>query len=226
MALQIHQTLCRRRLHKRRVLLRVARHERHVHQAAILLLRRRLEQLAVIKEVIQQLCLLLIHLINRLHAADGQQPVERQPGEIDAPSVRRVVHAALVGFDLPVHQLRADGLRVAEQILADNHNAQSGRADVLLRPGVNHPVAVHIHRFGENHGACVGNKGRFDIRQFHKPRAVDGVVLGDVNVIRVGVELRRRHVGNVGVVVRAAGRGDIDFAVALCFFCGKVREIA
>ena len=159
-------------------------------------------------------------------AAEPQQPVERQPGEIDAPSVRRVVHAALVGFDLPVHQLRADGLRVAEQVLAHNHDAQPGRTDVLLCPGVNHPVAVHIHRFGENHGACVGNKGRFDIRQFHKPRAVDGVVLGDVNVIRVGIELRRRHVGNVGVVVFAAGRGDIDFAVALCFFCGKVREIA
>ena len=110
--------------------------------------------------------------------------------------------------------------------MPDDHQAQAARSDVLLRAGVDHAVLAHVHLLGEDHAAGVAHDGSLALRQFHIAGAVDRVVLGDVQVVRVIVVLDRVHVRHVGVNVVPAGSHHVHFAVALAFLRRQMGEVA
>ena len=226
MALEVHQPLRGRLFDKLGVQLRRAGHKRHVHAAAVRLLRGRLEQTAFIQEIIQQRGFLQVYLFNGFHAAQRLEPFKAQAGHIDAVGVGGIDHAAVVRLHLPVHQLRAQLAGMAQQILAHNHNGQPRRADVLLRARIHDAELGNVVYLAKDVAAHVRHQRHVSgIRQLDIARAVDGVVGGNVQIIRVRIQLSF-PIGHIGIHILAAAGHGAHLNVLARLRGGGVREVA
>ncbi len=105
---------------------------------------------------------------------------------------------------------------LTEQVLADDNESHAGRTHVLLRTAVDETVFLNIYRTAHDirRHVCNERYGRVDILVYLG--TVNGVVGGDVEIIRIRrylVSLR-----NVGIVL-VLGRGHyLHFAVELRLF--------
>ena len=113
------------------------------------------------------------------------------------------------------------GQIVADQILTDDADDHTGRADVLLHARVDHAVVGHITGLGEEHGGLVGHEDvTLRVRQLVPRYAVDGLVLADIDVVGILGNVEIGAVGHIGIVLILAGRGDDHFADLLRFLDG------
>jgi hypothetical protein len=166
----------------------------------------------------------------RLHggqAAARLDPVEHQPGDVDRVGRRGVQHRVVVGLLLVVESRGCAGQRLAEQVLADDHDRQPGGSDVLLRAAIDQPIPCDIdrprqdaarHVRDQRNAADIGREMVFD--------PADSLVRADMHIGCIGVELpvgARRHAAEIAGF--GAGR-DVDLAVFLGFLDRFLRPFA
>ena len=227
MALQVRKALRRGLLHEQRVGVRVGGGEGHVHAAAGGRLGLRDVERALVQQVVEQLRFFDVDLLDAFHAALLLQPLHAQARHVDGVGGRGVEHGVLLGHLRPVQHLRADGACVAQQILAHDYQRHACGADVLLRARVDHAEAADVVDLGEDVGGHVGHQRHVArLRKACIAGAEDGVVGGDVDVLRVGIEVRLRQIGNAAVVLLPGGGCAAHAAVLLRLVHGDVGEVA
>ena len=229
MALQVGHAGCHGLLGKLCVQLVVAGAEGYVHVAAGILCGYSLVEVLRIEVIVQHGGTLLSTLLHSLYAAHVFNPLGNQTEYIDAVRGRRVVHGILVSHGLPVQHNRVLLERiVAEQILADDDNGNTGRAHVLLCAGVDDAVLGNINRLGQD----VGGHIRYQLNACRGLGivlilgAVDGVVGADVEVVGIRTDIQlilRRNVVEVGLL---GGECSVHVAELLCFLVSLGSEAA
>ena len=214
MTLQVDEVPCRRALDELGVQLGAGRGEGDVHAAAGIRPGGGAIEIAVVQRVVEQLRLFDVHLLDGLDTALLLQPLHAQSGDVDGVGGRGIQHAALLVHDLPVHDLGGGGHGPAQQVAADDHDGQARGTYVLLGTGVDHAEAADIVDLAQDVGRHVRHQRDLaGLGQGRIAGAVDGVVGGDVEIIRVGIELRGVQRGNVGVLVVLGGRHHVHLAV-------------
>ncbi len=99
---------------------------------------------------------------------------------------------------------------MAEQVLTDDDHHQPGRADVLLRPGIDQAELRHVDRPRKDVRRHVNDQ--WGIAQLRHPielQAADGLVAGVVQIGRAIAQLPVVLSGNREVVVRLGSRRDV-----------------
>ena len=115
-----------------------------------------------------------------------------------------------------------------QQIFAQDDDRHAGRADVLLRAGVDQPVFRNIQRAADKIRGRIANQrnvrrgNRFG-RPFH---ALDGLVRGEVQIRRLRIQLQFVLGRDAVEVGRFGGRGEVDRAALLRFLDRGLRPVA
>ena len=122
--------------------------ERHVHQRAALLLRRAAIEAGAIDLGVQRRRLALVHARDRRQPAERLQPLHRQAEDVDAERIRRVVERVVLRLHLVIQHRRQIAVRPWQQILADDHQRDAGRTEILLRAGVDEAEPRDVDRAG------------------------------------------------------------------------------
>lgn len=202
----------------------VGQAERHVHPGAGARLDRVGVEVAGIDGLVQQVLLGAVALLHRGHPALLLQPFEDQAGQVPGVSRRGVVHGTVVRGDLVVEHGRTDAAGAAEQVFANDHHHQAGRADVLLRPGIDQAEAGHVERAREDVGGHVGDQRH--VAGLGNPvelEAADGLVGGVVHIGRVLGQRPLVLTRNGEVVVLLGAGRDIHGAIATSLLDGLLR---
>ena len=186
MPLQPVQSSLRRFLQELLVQFRPPRHERHVHQAAAPWLGGRPKQPALVEVRIQPPRPLAVLPRHRSQPPLGLNPLQHQPQDVD-PERRGGVVQRILGGVCPVLQHRRQIFRPRRhQVLPNNHQRQSRRAQVLLRPGVDHAVLRNVERSAEDVAAGVAHQ-----RDSRRGRGLGGELRPENRVVRGEVRIRR-----------------------------------
>ena len=211
-----------------RVQVGVARDERHVHKRAELLLRRAAEQLRLIQVVVQDGCLLLVHALHNLKAAQALKPLEHLAAHVDAVARRGVRQAAGVGLRLVAHDGGREGQHVlADKVVAHDDDDHAGRADVLLHAAVDQAVLRHVNGLGEEHAGHVGHQRDVaGVGKLRVARAVHRFVLADVDVVGVGGKRQTVNIGHVREVFVLGAGHAVGLAVQLRLLERLLRPVA
>ena len=178
-----------------------------------------MEHLGGVKEVVEDLCLVEVALVHLLKPADALEVLEHLAAAVDRPAVRRVVHGAVLGVGVVAHVDGHLGVEVlADEVLADDDHHHARGADVLLHARVNEAVVADVAGLGEEHRRLVADEDMaLGVGQLLPRHAVDGLVLADVDIVRVLGDVEVGAVGDIAVVLVLAGGGDDDLAVLLRF---------
>ena len=147
-ALELHHAARLRALEEGVVERLVAQLERHVHAASGRRLRHRVACRSALRRGSRRAAAALAMLCASIAARPpcALQPLEHQAGDVDRVGRRRVEHRVVVGLLLVVEGRRRDRQRLADQVVAHDHDREAGRADVLLRAAVDQAVAAHVDR--------------------------------------------------------------------------------
>ena len=124
-------------------------------------------------------------LLDRRQPALLDQPLHHQPHDVDREHRRRVVHRLVLDVHAVVQHRRQRRRRSLDHVVADDHQRDSGRREVLLRSGVNQRVLRDVDRAAEHVGRGVGDQRHgADVRQTGELGAEDRVVGRHVHVGR------------------------------------------
>ena len=143
---EIHQAGLRGLGAERLVEIGLGQRERHVHPRTGVFRHRALVELRSLDEAVEPLGLGTIARLHGLEAALLLEPLEHQAGEVPAEGRRRVEHGAFIGHGLEVPHRRRAWARLADQVVAHDHDADARRADVLLRAGVDEAELRDVQR--------------------------------------------------------------------------------
>ena len=90
-------------------------------------------------------------------------------------------------MDLVAKHGRGSGQHIlSDQILADNDNYNTCRSHVLLHAAVDHTVFGDIHRLRKEAAGDISNKRMtLGVGKGLKLRAVDGIILTNIDIIRI-----------------------------------------
>ena len=173
--------------------------EGDIHEGTELGLNGAMEHLGGIQEVIDDLGLLDVALMHDLETADALEVLEHLAAAINRPAVRGVVHGVVLGVGVIAHVDGHLGIEIlADEVLADDGDDHTGRADVLLHARIDHAVIADIAGLGEEHGALVGDKDvTLGVGELLPGHTVDGLVLADVDIVGIVGNVEIRAVGNV-----------------------------
>ena len=176
-----------------------------------------MEHLGGIQEVIDDLGLLDIALVHLLETADALEVLEHLAAAVNRPAVRGVVHGIVLGVGVVAHVDGHLGIEIlADEVLADDGDDHTGRADVLLHARIDHAVIADVAGLGEEHGALVGDKDvTLGVGELLPGHTVDGLILADVDIVGILGNVKIGAVGDVAVVLVLGGSGDDDLAVLL-----------
>ena len=131
-------------------LLAAAEGERHVHQRPVLLRDGVVVvPVGVVDGVVEDLRLLLVHLLDSLEAAHLDQLLEHKPRRVHGPARRRVVHGIVLSHERVVEHGGAERVGLADQVLADDHDGHARGSDVLLDAAVDDAVLLHVDGLGQ-----------------------------------------------------------------------------
>ncbi len=117
----------------------------------------------------------------------ANDPAQHQPGDIQREGRWRVEAALLHGLHLVAERRGQAATRWPEQILANDHQAQSGYAEVLLRAGVDEPEALDGNRSREEVRRHVRYQRHRQFGEVRHLQAVAGFVAGDMAIAGVRV---------------------------------------
>ena len=194
----------------------VLQNEGHVHEGAVLFAHRSNVEIGAVEVVVQDGRLLLVELLDALKATLSLEPLEDLAANVNGVARRRVEHGALVGLGF-VLEHGGNELRqvVADQILADDDDGGTGRADVLLDAAVDKAVLLNVDRLGQEAGAHIGNQNgiALGLGILVELGAIDGLVVADVDVVGIFANLKLVDIGNVSEVLVLRGSSDTDVAV-------------
>ena len=203
--------------------------KRHIHQRAILRTDSALEHLALIEEIVKDLCLLFVVCLHAFEAAHLLDPLEHLTADVDAVARRRIVKGTVVSLDLPVAHSRSllERRTVSDQILTDNNNLHACRADILLNAAIDNTILRHINRLREEAGRNIGDKDvALCVRQFLILCSINRIVFADIHIVCI---LRNIQIG----AVRNIGEGLVrrrcnlnDFAVLFSFLSSLLCPLA
>ena len=110
--------------------------ERDVHPRPVGLVDRVEVEIRAVNVVVQQPCLCDVALLGSGETAVLQQPLENQTGDVDRERRRRVVQRPRLGMSRIVQHRRRCWLTDSDEVVANDHQGQSGGSDVLLCAGV------------------------------------------------------------------------------------------
>ena len=114
-----------------------------------------------------------------------------------------------------------------DQILPDDADDHTGRADVLLHAAVDHAVLGHVHRLGQKTAGHVGHQVfPLGVGQLPELGAVDGIVLADVDIVRVLADGKIGAVGDVGEGLVRGGSHSVGLTEELGLLPGFLRPLA
>ena len=129
---------------------------------------------------------------------------------------RRVVERVVLRVHGVVEHRRQRGrprARAFQQVVPDDDDGEAGGPHVLLRAGVDEPMARDIDRPAEHVRRDVADQRDIaGLRQLLPLRAFDRVVRRHVHVGGAGGERQLRGSGNAGVFVGLRRAGDVDLA--------------
>ena len=196
--------------------------EGHIHKGTVFLFGSTPEQLAVIQIIVQQRRLFLIALCHHRKAAHILQPLKYLAADVNAVGRGRVVHRAVISVGLVAeHGGGVEHHVIPDQVLPDDGNDHTGRADIFLYAAVDHTVLAHIHGLGQETAGNVRYQiFTLGVGKLCKTGAVNGVVLADVHIVRVGIDRKIGAVGDVGKALVSGGGNGSDLAVTAGLFVG------
>ena len=145
-------------------------------------------------------------------------PLENQTRQINGKCGRRVVAGILLHLDTVIENAGRERIGVTAEVLAQNDDGQSRRADVFLGAGVEKPIAGNIKGTGE--------KIRCHIRGGGKLYAVCGFVGGDMAVCGIRPETPFRLRRNLRETAGFSTGGNFNPAITAGFGDGAARPIA
>ena len=228
MALQIFEARRLRFGNELRIHVEVAGDERHVHDRTVFLHDRTLEELAVVEEVVKDRRFFTVSPLHLLETAHVEEPLEDLAADVDAVARRRIVHGAVLGIGRELAHRRREGHHVlGHHVVTDDADHDARRTDVLLCAGIKICIFLHVDRLGQEAGRQVGDEVlSLRVRQIPVFRAVDRIVLADVNVICILADWKVRNVRDVGERLILGGRDLIGRAVLLRFLVRSLRPLA
>ena len=162
------------------------------------------------------------------HAAQGTfglalEPLKGQARHVDAPGRWRVEHGLVVGHGLVVEGRGADLQRMAQQVIAHNHNGQARRANVLLCAAKGQAHAAPVQRAGGDVGRKIDHQRgiaaqRLQVGQLLKLHAMNGFVAAQVHVLRILAQRPAGGIGHAGEVGCSAAGSQAVAGVLARFF--------
>ena len=185
------------------------------------------EAVGIIDGIVDDLGLALVAACHLFEAALCLDPGSDLADHVDAESRRRVIEGVLL-VERVIAEHRRQGLRtLLEQALLGNNEHDTSWTKVLLDAGIDEIEFVEIHRAREHVRGHVGKERHaVCLRDVVIFRAVDRVVVTEVDVgrLRINLELFLRR--DVFVAAFFAGSCDRADAEVLCFFIGLFGEAA
>ena len=207
-------------LDEQRIQFLVAGDEADIHHGAVLgILNGGVEQLGIVQIIIEHIGFLLVALFHLFQTADVVfQPFQHQLADVDGIGGRGVVHGAVVGVGLIIEHGGADGCGVTDQVFPDDDDGEACGSHILLCAGVDHTVFADVHRLTEDAGGEVRNDGNIaGIGQLMEAGAVDGIVVAQVEVVRIRGKLLGIQFGDVGEGLILAGSDSFALSELLGF---------
>ena len=131
---------------------------------------------------------------------------------------RRVQHRAVLRHRLEIHERGRAGTRLAEQIVAHDHEREACRADVLLRAGVDQTELRHVDRPRQDGRRHVGDQRHVAgiSARSGTPRRRWSRSACSADTPRRACSFQRATGRNRAVRLACVG-GDVDLAVVLRF---------
>lgn len=182
----------------------------------------------------------LVDLVNSGDTALGKEVLEDQPGHVNCVSRRGVVHALVLGSSLVLEHERGHQARVnaVEEVVADNHDGQTGGSDVLLGAKVDQAKLGDVNRAREDVGRHVADErdrrvdvvaredaflaGSAVVGKFDTVNGLVGAVV-EVSSFATRSELPFRDIGNRAVALLLGVNHNVDLGTqTLSFFSGLV----
>src|ERR1700722_19206335 len=119
----------------------VGKRKGHIHPRAAVPGHRVSIETGAVNGRVQKLRFDAVPFPDRRESAVAAQPFEDEARDVPGEGRRRVEHGVLRRDRLVIPHHRGRGTSPPEQIIAHDHDAKAGRADVLLRPGVDQGTA-------------------------------------------------------------------------------------
>mmetsp|Transcript_23641 Transcript_23641/g.51868 ORF Transcript_23641/g.51868 Transcript_23641/m.51868 type:complete len:296 (-) Transcript_23641:463-1350(-) len=166
-----------------------------------------------LNRVVQHLGLALVQLQLGVQTALLDQLGKDQAADVDAPAGGGVVHGVVVDVDLVVQHGGGAGPGLANQILPDDGNGHTSRADVLLGTRVDDAILGDVHRLGDDVGAHVRNQNLItDVRNALEFHPSNSLIVTVVDILSILAQLPRADCRD-GLVVTLGD--DIGLGVLL-----------
>ena len=219
MTLQVYKACCGCFLNELGIQLIISGYEGNIHQRTVFLHNSSLEHLALVQEIVQDLCLLLVMLLHCLKAAHILNPLEYQAADIDTIARRCIIQRLCICLRL-VLQHGGNKFRkvIADQILTDDHYNHTGRSNVLLYTEVNEAVIGYIYRLGQNVGRHICYQDlALGVGKLVESGSVDRIVMADIYIVCILRDGKIGAIRNVGEGLVLGRSYCICLAVLLCF---------
>ena len=157
-------------------------------------------------------------MLHRRHATLILDPLEYQPGHVNAKGGRGVVHRLVVGHVFVIERTRADGRGLVQQVIAHKGQGHTGWPQILLGTRKGHTNLVPLDRARCNVAGAVHHQRRiaaqgFEIGQGVELHAKHSFVAADVDVARLAGQLPGGWVGQVAMLIAFVAGGHVDLGV-------------
>ena len=206
----------------------VADNERNVHEGTVFLADSALKQFALIKIIVEELCLFLIALLHGLQTAHLLDPLEYLAADIDAVGGRGIKEGIVVSLGLPLeHGGCARNDIVTDEVFTNDGDDDTCRSDILLHAAVHDGIFGDVYRLGKEAGGDVCHKVvTLGIGQLVELCTVNGIVLADIYVIRLFGNIKVAAVRNVAVGLVFRGSNGNGIAVLSGFLVGFLGPLS
>ena len=162
--------------------------------------------------------------MDSIDAAYALKPFQGLVHHEDGEYGRGVEHGFFLEMYAIIKHCRDIPAYFAETILTDDGECHASRAGILLRATVNQRILTHINAAAEDIGRHICNERNGAVNILLDFRTVDGIVGGNMQVVKIRGDFE--SLGDIAVVL-VLGAGDcIGIAQALGLLEGLVRPHA
>ena len=220
MTLQVFQSSSLCFCNKLCIQILIASDKRHIHQRTVFLANRALEQLALVEVVVEDGSLFFVPLLDGFQSAHLLQPLEYLAANVNAICRRCIIQGLCVCLCLPFQHGRGVCNRCffRNQVVPNNHDDNTSRANVLLNAAPDDTVLGNINRFAQEAGRNVCNQRlTLGVREGLELCTINGIVFTNINIICIWINRQIGAIRNVreGFIF---GRCNLHcLSVLLCF---------
>ena len=163
--------------------------------------------------MVEQVCFLFVADLHGFGAAHVLDPVEHFVQRVDAKHRRRIVGGILGDEGAVLEEFRHVRAGRFKEFLPDDGKRHAGGAEIFLDARPDHSKLVAVHAAGEDIAGHIADDRHIHLGEFPVFRAVDGVVRGDMEIVRAGADVV--GVRDVGVIFVLCRIGVIGLAEEL-----------